>query len=142
MSVESNLPWISSCLLKKKGMSFGRHQWDATILKLRVTSSRHIICLMKSTSRSHTTQRSRLVLLYKLSKVEGVAALFSYVTLSMCGCQYSSCWVLAAVLLILEKKVGLVRYIRVGSKPNVSAITAWIRPRTSLTVKNRHNLSD
>lgn len=65
-----------------------------------------------------------------------IAALFLCVTLSMCGCQYSSCWVLAAVLLILEKKVGLVRYISVGSKPNVSAITAWIFPRTSLMVRN------
>lgn len=53
-------------------------------------------------------------------------------TLSMCGCQYSSCRVLAAVPLILEKNVGLVRYIEVGSKPNVLAIIAWILPRTSL----------
>lgn len=53
-------------------------------------------------------------------------------TLSMCGCQYSSCSVLATVPLILEKNVGLVRYIEVGSKPNVSAIIAWILPRTSL----------
>lgn len=70
------------------------------------------------------------------------AALFACVTLSMCGCQYSSCWVLAAVLLILEKKVGLVRYISVGSKPNVSAMAAWIFPRISLIVTNRHNMSN
>lgn len=53
-------------------------------------------------------------------------------TLSMCGCQYSSCRVLATVPLILEKNVGLVRYIEVGFKSNVSAIIAWILPRTSL----------
>lgn len=63
-------------------------------------------------------------------------------TLSMCGCQYSSCWVFASVLLILEKKVGLVRYIRVGSKSKVSAITAWIRSRTFLTAGNTHKMSD
>jgi len=55
-------------------------------------------------------------------------------TLSMWGCQYSSCWVFAIVPLILEKKVGLVRYSSVGSKSNVSAITAWIRSRTFLMV--------
>lgn len=61
----------------------------------------------------------------------------SSLTLSTCGCQYSSCWVWAAVLLILEKKVGLVRYIRAGSRANVSAMAAWIRPRTSLTEETR-----
>lgn len=80
---------------------------------------------------THIIQCRRLVY-YKSSKVEGVTTLFPCITLSMWGCQYSSCWVFATVLLILEKKVGLVRYIRVGSKPNVSAITVWIRPRTSL----------
>lgn len=58
-------------------------------------------------------------------------------TLSMCGCQYSSWSVLAAVPLILEKNVGLVRYINVGSKPNVSAIIAWILLRTSLYRERR-----
>lgn len=60
-------------------------------------------------------------------------------TLSICGCQYSSCCVFAVVLLILEKKVGLVRYISFGSKPNVSAITAWIRPRTALNNGKQRN---
>lgn len=60
-------------------------------------------------------------------------------TLSTCGCQYSSCCVFAVVLLILEKKVGLVRYICFGSRPNVSAITPWIRPRTSLNDGKRTN---
>lgn len=53
-------------------------------------------------------------------------------TLSTCGCQYSSCVVLAPVLFILEKNVGLVRYMAEELIPNTWAILCWILCLTSL----------
>lgn len=52
--------------------------------------------------------------------------------MSTCGCQYSSCVVLASVLFILEKNVGLVRYMEEELIPKVSAIFCWILCLTSL----------
>lgn len=49
----------------------------------------------------------------------------------MCGCQYSSCVVLASVLFILEKNVGLVRYMEEELIPNAWAIFCWILCLTS-----------
>lgn len=52
--------------------------------------------------------------------------------MSTCACQYSSCAVRAAVLLMREKKVGLVRCSEDALMPNAWAIASWTFCRTFL----------
>lgn len=52
--------------------------------------------------------------------------------LSTCACQYSSCTVRAPVLLMREKKVGLVRCRADALMPKAWAMASWTLRRTSL----------